>query len=98
MTRTEVATQSAEVVKGEGEKPFPISLSYINTNTSCIFIFLEQECSHPTFTFTLHHSGSQVGALFSPLHRLFVMARMEPNRTRAHFYRDLREIPGATAS
>jgi hypothetical protein len=41
-------------VKREGEKPLPISLSYININTFPIVIFLEQECSYPPFTFTLH--------------------------------------------
>ena len=41
-------------VKGEGEEALPISSSYININSSCILIYLEQECRNPPFTFTLH--------------------------------------------
>ena len=37
--------------------------SYININSSCIFIYLEQECRNPSFTFTLHYPAGtgQIG-------------------------------------
>ena len=50
-------------VKGEGEGLSYLS-SHININSSCIFIFLEQEYRNPAFTFTLHTPpGSQVRQL-----------------------------------
>jgi hypothetical protein len=47
--------QAHEKVMGEGEEPLPISSSYININSILYFLFfLQQECSNPPFTFTLH--------------------------------------------
>ena len=49
-------------VKGEGEKPSSISSSYININSSCIFIFLEQEYRNLTFTLTFTRTAArQIG-------------------------------------
>ena len=49
-------------VNSEGEEPAPISSSYINTNASCIFIYIGQECSNPLLPslFTTLRAG-QVG-------------------------------------
>jgi hypothetical protein len=43
------------------KRPFLSLLPISNINHPVFFIYLEQECGSPPFTFTLHHMVSQIG-------------------------------------